>query len=125
MSQRRNNAAVSNEEIIAALISSGTIQNAAQAAGIAPRTIYDRMKDKEFREEYKEARADVLRGAVNSLNQRVNEAVNTIAEIMGNEQTNPATRLQAAQAILTNAGKFCDRLAEAEKTAQAERDALL
>ena len=37
------NSAVSDEEIIAALINNGTIRAAAAAAGIAERTIYDRM----------------------------------------------------------------------------------
>lgn len=122
--RRTNDKAVSNEEIIAALLGNGTIKAAAAAAGIAPRTIYDRMKDKGFREEYKTARADVVRQAAISLNGKIAAAIDTIAEIMQDQDTNPATRLQAAQTILTHAGKFAERLTAAEQIAEAERESL-
>lgn len=121
---RTNEKGVSNEEIIAALLANGTIREAAAAAGIAPRTIYDRMKQKGFKEEYKTARADVIRQAVSSLNGKIAAAIETIAEIMQDPGTNPATRLQAAQTILNNAGKFAERLTAAEAIAEAEREAI-
>ena len=46
---KTNTKAVSNEEIIAALLQHGTVKDAAAAAGTTPRTIYDRMNDREFR----------------------------------------------------------------------------
>lgn len=121
--RRTNENAVSNEEIIAALLSHGTIKEAAAAAGIASRTIYDRMKDKGFKEEYKTARADIVRQAASSLNGKIAAAIDTIAEIMQDPETNPATRLQAAQTILNNAAKFAERLTAAEAIAEAEREA--
>ena len=74
--------AISNEEIIAALLQSGTIKEAARAAGTTPRTIYDRMKDREFRAEYMEAKNDIIRKAVFSINEKLGAAVDTVAEIM-------------------------------------------
>ena len=116
--------AVSNEKIIAALLTSGTIKEAAAAAGIAPRTLYDRMGEKDFREEYKVAKAGVMRQAAISLNGKITAAVDTIAEIMQDKGANPATRLQAAQTILNNAAKFAERLTADEQAAEDERRSL-
>lgn len=102
--------AISDEQIIAALLNSGTIKAAAAAAGVSERTVYDRMADGEFQALYKAAKADLIRAAVLSLNGKVQAAIDTIADVMNNEQNNPATRLQAAQTILSSAGKFAQRL---------------
>ncbi len=102
--------AVSDEQIIAALLNSGTIKAAAAAAGVSERTVYDRMANGEFQALYKAAKADLIRAAVLSLNGKVQAAIDTIADVMNNEQNNPATRLQAAQTILSSAGKFAQRL---------------
>lgn len=118
---RKNQTGISDEELIAALISTGTIREAAQAAGIGERTLYARMKSGEFQALYKAAKADTIRAAVNALNGRIQAAIDTIAEIMEAQDINPATRLQAAQTILNHAGRFADRLQEAEaKTIQQQ-----
>lgn len=61
---KKNNNAISNEEIIAALLQHGTIKAAADAAGVGIRTIYDRMNEREFRAEYAQAKADIVRQAM-------------------------------------------------------------
>lgn len=116
-------AAISDEEIIAALLSSGTIREAAQAAGISERALYERMKGGNFQALYKSAKADTIRAAVVSLNSKLQAAINTISDIMEDQEANPATRLQAAQTILNNAGKLADRLQAAENiTAQQQEN---
>lgn len=117
-----NTKAVSNEQIIAALLQHGTVKEAAAAAGTAPRTIYDRMTDKDFKAAYSEAKTDVLRAAVFSINSRLSAAVDVIAGIMTDEEATPATRLQAAQIILNHGLKFSDRLTKDERANQLERD---
>lgn len=104
------NSAVSDEEIIAALMQTGTIRAAAAAAGIAERTIYDRMKNRAFRSAYMEAKTDIIRAAVFTINNKLSEAVETVSEIMKDPETNNAVRLQAANIIINNAAKFADRL---------------
>ena len=111
--------AISDEAIIAALLSHGGIGKAAEAVGIAPRTIYNRMATPEFRAAYSAARADLVRGAVADLNGHLAEAVNVIAEIMTDPEAAPTTRLQAAKLLLQSAARFTDRLAEAD-TATAD-----
>ena len=107
MGSRKN---ISDEKIIAALLSGGTIKAAAAAAGVSERTIYDRMNSGEFQALYKAAKADLIRAAVFSLNGKVQAAIDTTAAIMEDENNNAAVRLQAAQTILNNAGKFAQRL---------------
>lgn len=116
----KNETAVSNEEIIAALLQHGTIKEAAAAVGASSRAIYDRMQEKDFRAEYKAAKADIMRKAVISLNGRIAEAITAIADIMNDPATNPAVRLQAAQTILNNSSKFTERLWKDETEAREE-----
>lgn len=114
--------AVSDEQIIAALLNNGTLKAAASAAGISERALYDRMNNGNFQALYRAAKADLIRAAVFNLNNQLQEAVNTVAEIMADKENNPAIRLQAAQTILNNAGKFSQRLQIDENSviAQAE-----
>ena len=111
---KKNTKAISNEEIIAALLQHGTVKDAAQAAGTSPRTIYDRMQEREFRAAYMEAKNDIIRKAVFSINGKLAAAIDEIADIMSDKDTNPAIRLQAAQTIISNAAKFAERLEQSE-----------
>lgn len=113
-----------NEEIIAALLQHGTIKEAAAAAGISPRTIYDRMGDKDFRAEYIAAKTDIIRAAVYSINAKLSAAVDTVNEVMTNKENNAAVRLQAANIIINNASKFSNRLTDEERESRAERNTL-
>lgn len=115
MGKQQQAQAISDEQIIAALLNSGTLKTAAAAAGLSERALYDRMNRGEFQALYKAAKADLIRAAVFNLNNQLQEAINTVAEIMTDKDNNPAIRLQAAQTILNNAGKFAQRL-QADET---------
>jgi hypothetical protein len=111
--------AVSDEEIIAALLDSGTVKEAAAKTGLTARTIYDRMSKDEFQAAYSSAKADIVRQAVFSINGKLSAAIDAVADIMNDTSINAAVRLQAAQTILNNAGKFSDRLnADESRTAK-------
>lgn len=99
-----------DEQIIAALLANGTLRAAAAAAGISERTLYDRMNNGDFQALYKAAKADLIRAAVFSLNNQLQVAIDTVVKVMQDENNNAAIRLQAAQTILNNAGKFAQRL---------------
>ena len=112
--------AISDEQIIAALLDHGTIRAAAQAAGISERTLYDRMNRGEFQALYKSAKADLIRAAVLNINRQLQAAIDTVVEIMQDDSNNAAIRLQAAQTILNNAGKFAQRLQADESRTEAQ-----
>lgn len=102
--------AISDEQIIAAILAQGTLKAAAAAVGLSERALYDRMSKGEFQARYKAAKADLIRTAVLNLNQQVQAAIDTVVEVMQDKENNAAVRLQAAQTILNNAGKFAQRL---------------
>ena len=102
--------AISDEQIIAALLNHGTIKAAAGAVGISERALYDRMNRGEFQALYKSAKADLIRAAVLNINRQLQAAIDTVVEVMQDPDNNAAVRLQAAQTILNNAGKFAQRL---------------
>lgn len=113
--KKQNQNATSDEEIIAALMNSATIQQAAEALKMAPRTIYDRMGTRDFRAAYSAAKSDLIRQATLTLNRNVSAAVGTITAVMNDAENPAAIRLQAAKMILENAGKFADRLSAADR----------
>lgn len=112
-----NMKAVSNEEIITALLQNGTVNDAAAAAGITPREIYSRMQDREFKAAYEAERNSIIRQAAISANRRLEDAIETVADIMNSPDVTPETRLQAARTIINNAGMLAERLEKAEKKA--------
>ena len=115
MANRKNQTAVSDEEIIAALLQSGSIAQAAELTGIGQRTIYDRMGNRDFKAAYSAAKSDIVRAAVLNLNRSLSAAVDVVADIMNDDSNSAGTRLQAAKMIIDSAAKFSDRLSEADK----------
>lgn len=113
---------VSDEQIIAALLANGTLKATAAAVGISERALYDRMNNSDFAALYKSAKADLIRGAVININRQLQAAIDTVVEIMQDTGTNAAVRLQAAQTILNNAGKFAQRLQLDETGVRTEID---
>ena len=102
--------AISDEQLVAALLQNGTIKGAAAAVGLSERALYDRMSAGQFQAVYKAAKADLIRAAVLNINRQLQAAIDTVVDVMTNEENNAAVRLQAAQTILNNAGKFAQRL---------------
>lgn len=113
---------ISDEAIIAALLDHGTIRAAAKAVGLSERAIYDRMGDGEFQALYKSAKSDLVRAALLRINRHLERAIDTVAGIMEDEDNNAAVRLQAAQTIINNAGKFAQRLQANETGVQSQQE---
>ena len=113
----------SDEQIISALLSHGTIRAAAEAAGISERAVYNRMNNNEFKSLYDAAKAEIIRTTTISLNSYTLEAINTIVQIMNDETEKGNIRIAAAQAILDNAEKFSRRCGEMESSATVRAEA--
>lgn len=107
--------AVSDEQIIAALLANHSIGKAAEAVGIAPRTFYKRMGMPAFKAAYSAARADLVRQAVADLNGQMAIAIATLIEIMTDDTAPAGARVQAARLLMDNAARFTDRMAEADR----------
>ena len=108
------NTALSDEQIIAAILTGGTFTEAAKALNVSTRTLYDRMATKDFKTLYAGAKTDIIRGAVLKINHKLTEAIDTVSDIMNDKEVNAAVRLQAAQTLISNATKFSERLQHEE-----------
>ena len=99
---------LSDEEIIAALLSAGSIKGAAIATGYTERALYDRMKKPEFKELYKGAKTALLSATCTLLRLYGLKAVETLAEVMQNRDAAAQSRVSAATAILQYSSKFTE-----------------
>jgi AcrR family transcriptional regulator len=88
------------ERAVSALINSNTIKEAAQAAGIGERTLYNWLQDKEFNEAYRQARSAVVQQALAQLQRVSSLAVTTLAAIMEDSEAPAGSRVSASKAVL-------------------------
>ena len=112
---------LTDESIIAALISEGSIKGAAASLECTTRTLYTRMKRPEFQKLYTQAKADILKTATAKLQGNLCGAIDTLAAIMTDEEAAKQTRVNSAVSILQYAARFTettdvvDRLEAIEK----------
>lgn len=92
--------AVSDEQIMLALLETKNIEAAAEACGITRQTIYNRLADPTFKAAYTERRQRILEQACTALQNRMGEAVEALAEIMNNGKASKMARVLAAKAVL-------------------------
>ena len=110
-----------------ALLSHRNIDEAAKAVGVAPNTLLNWMKDREFAAAYRKARAAVVGQAIARLQQTTGAAVSTLQKLMVDASTPPAIKGNVAKGILALAIKgvevedFEARLATLEQAAEVSK----
>jgi hypothetical protein len=113
------------EEAIIALLSHRTIDEAANAIGIAPRTMLRWLQIPEFRAEYLKARREVVSQALARLQQATGAAGVTILKLMSDPNVPAAVKFRAAEGVFALALKGIEvedidaRLAALEEAAKA------
>lgn len=119
---------VSDEQIIAAILSCSTNKQAAETCGLSEKQFYTRLSRPELKSKLAEARTRLLESATSAIQARIGEAVEVMSNIMLNSETTAQTRLNAADAIIRNSLKMgertdvLERIAEIEKTLGALED---
>ncbi len=88
------------EKALAAMIECSSITDEAQNCGLSEKTLRRFLEDKEFFDEYRSARQQILESAVSGLQQAANEAVATLRRNLNCD--NPQAEIRAAQLILDN-----------------------
>jgi hypothetical protein len=91
--------------LIAALAGGATVQDAAKAAGVSPRTAHRRLDDRAFKIRVQAARAELVEHAVGILAKASTAAAVTLAQLL-DKNIAPSTRLAAARAILELGSKL-------------------
>ena len=95
------------EALAVAIAAGATVRAAADELGIAERTAYRQSGSPEFKCRVSAIRAELTFAAVGSLAAGASEAVATIRELLTAENE-PAIRLNAAKAILTQLGPLSE-----------------
>ncbi len=88
------------EKALTALLESSSITEAANKCGLSDKTLRRYLEEKEFSDEYAEARRQIVESAVSALQQAANEAVETLRRNLTCD--NPQAEIRAAQLILDN-----------------------
>src|ERR1700693_2489147 len=114
------------EEAIAALLSHRSIEDAAQAINVAPRTLLRWLQVAEFKAAYREARWEAVSQGVARIQQATGAAGVTILKLMTDPNVPAAVRLRAAECVFAMAVKGIEtedletRVAELERERAAE-----
>ena len=115
-----------DEALLTALACGATVENAARAAGVSPRTAHRRLADGAFRRRLQAARADMVQRTAGVLTAAALEAVKTLVEMM-KPPVPCAVRLGAARATLEvgiklrEVADFEQRLAALEEQVRAQQ----
>jgi hypothetical protein len=115
------------EEAIIALLSHRSIEDAAQAIHVAPRTLLRWMGEQEFDAAYRKAKRASFRQSVARLQQASTAAVSTLLKVMVDPSTPASTKVRAADSVLSHSAKAIEiedieaRVAELERAAEASQ----
>ena len=109
------------EKLLAALLTSRTKKEAAEAAGISDRTMRSYFEDQEFCQRYREAFAGVIESATRQAQQNLTLAISTLTEIMGNADEQATARIQAARSTLEYALKLTEQMDILEQLRELEK----
>src|SRR5215213_9948120 len=87
------------EKAVAALITSKTLEEAAQKSGVSPKTLYRwRYEDPLFETEYRYARRQALDDGIAALQCGISESVQVLRECL--KERNPHVRIRAALGLI-------------------------
>jgi len=101
---------MTDEKLIAALISTPTVREAAKQAGLSESAVYKKLRSFKFRDELSKQRALMLEDVRTALTSSLLEAVNVITEIANNKEAAPQTRLNACESLVRLSFKLNDRV---------------
>lgn len=88
------------EKVLAALLTSRTIEGAAKSAGIGEATLLRWLKKPEFATAYREARREVVTHSIMTLQKATAEAVETLRSVTTDTEAPAAARVSSAKVIL-------------------------
>ena len=130
MTQNRPSRESKTEAMIAALLESRTLTEAAEKLGCHRRTLMRHLRHKAFQERYAAVKAQLLNHATSRLKTQASEAVGVLSDVAGNPRNPPSARVSAARGLLEIALRAHEsedlerRINELEKTLQGDKDAV-
>lgn len=100
---------VTDEQIISAILVSVTNKEAAKLCGLSEAQFYKRIRADDFKRKFSQVKCELLDRATTTMQNGMNEAAQTMLEIMRDEGTAPQVRLNAADSILRNGLKLTEQ----------------
>ena len=92
-------------DFLLALLSSKSITEASQKAGISNQTAHTYLNDPIFKDAHRKLRREAFEQATSKIVDSVDEAVNVLRTVMNDDEEVGATRVQASRTIIANAFK--------------------
>jgi hypothetical protein len=108
-----------DERLLIALAGGTGVVAAAERAGISEDAAYGRLEDADFRSRLQSMRSELLTTAVGKFASTMNQAADTLAELLHSESD--STRLRAARAILDLGPKLTEALVLESRISELER----
>ena len=93
------------EEAIAALLTNRTVEDAARAVKITPRTLHRWLNETDFEAAYRQARRAAFGQCVARLQQASSAAVSVTLKILADPSAPASARLRAADLVVTHSAK--------------------
>lgn len=113
-----------DEAILAALVTCGSIRQAAKRAYCSESTVRNKLKDAEFLERYKATKQCFLAEACDAISARLTFAIDTLSDIVEDEKTPTTIKVSAADALLRHGLRYIEAnniLVRLEKLEQAQQ----
>ena len=119
---------ISDADMLQQLLIHGSVKSTAAALKIAPSTVYERLKDPEFKSKYDSMQGVIISAAAASMAAALDDAVETLVKVMKSPETNAGIKVQAAHSLLTQCNRYIEsanilkRLDELEKIYKTQGD---
>jgi len=116
------------EEAILALLTTPSVEHAARAVKIGPRTLFRWQQEPEFAKAFRKARRDAFGQGTARLQQASGAAVSTVLKIMLDQHAPASTKLRAAELVLTHGAKAIEledveaRVSELERANEEKKN---
>lgn len=101
---------ITDEQIVAALLSSQNNRKAAQALGMTERSLYRRLQSEELQRKLRDAQNTLVDDAVSEMKQNLSAATAVIVSVMNNNEFSPQVRINAADMICRNYLKLSEHI---------------
>lgn len=117
------NVSAKQTAVIAALLCSGSVLAAAEKVGCSPRTIHRYLNDESFKIAYRQAKSQLLDGAINLLRISSVDAVRGLIEIAKDGNSTSSARVTAWRSVLEFALRGDEVEQVKERIAESENNA--
>lgn len=96
------------QKALRALLEHSTIREAAEAAGLDESTIYRYLSDEKFKQQYREARRQIMTATIGRIQTAAGSALAELMRIIESDTARPYVKVQACKAVLEMAFKAAE-----------------